>query len=308
MSIVYKKFRAISLILMLTSAIRLDGHAQQKTAVIAKVFDTEAHRGGRGLMPENTIPAMLHAVDLGVMTLEMDAMVTSDKRVILSHDPYFNHEIATKPDGSLVTPTDEKDLAIYNMSYAETKKFDVGTRPNEKFPQQQHFNVQKPLLSELIDSVEAYYKKNKKQAPFYNIETKSKPVSDNVLHPAPEEFVDLIMAIVNQKGIVKRTIIQSFDFRTLQIMHKKFPKVQTAMLIEGYDERTLDEQIKALGYTPTIYSPENSLVNASLVKQCHKLGIRVLPWTVNDKIKMDSLKQMGVDGIITDYPNLFFEK
>ncbi|MEO6916287.1 MAG: glycerophosphodiester phosphodiesterase family protein [Chitinophagaceae bacterium] len=302
------KFRTFCLGLLFTTVLDLHSYAQQKISMIAKTFDTEAHRGGRGLMPENTIPAMLHAVDLGVMTLEMDAMITSDKKVILSHDPYFNHEIATKPDGSLVTAAEEKNLAIYGMTYEQTRKFDVGMRPHPKFPQQQHLKVQKPLLSELIDSVEAHCKKKGIPAPFYNIETKSKPESDNTLHPAPEEFVDLLMAIVNQKGIAKRTIIQSFDFRTLQIMHKKFPKVQTAMLIELFDKRTLDQQIQALGFKPTIYSPENSLVNASLVEQCHALGIRILPWTVNDKASIEAFKKLGVDGIISDYPNLFFEK
>jgi glycerophosphoryl diester phosphodiesterase len=107
------------------------------------------------------------------------------------------------------------------------------------------------------------------------------------------------------KGIGERTIIQSFDFRTLQYLHQKYPSIKTSMLIEGFDKRGLDEQIKALGFVPTIYSPEYSLVNDDLVKRCHQQNIRIVPWTVNDKPTIDKLKKTGVDGVITDYPDLF---
>src|SRR6187399_1408267 len=87
-------------------------------------FDKEGHRGCRGLMPENTIPAMLKAIDLGVTTLETDACITRDGKVVLSHEPFFNHEISTKPDGSAVTAQEEHSLNIYEMDYAQVKQFD----------------------------------------------------------------------------------------------------------------------------------------------------------------------------------------
>src|SRR5215510_16338274 len=87
-------------------------------------FDKEGHRGCRGLMPENTIAAMLHALDLGVTTLEMDAVITKDNKVILSHEPFFNHDITTKPDGSFIDQKEEKNYNIYKMTYAETQKYD----------------------------------------------------------------------------------------------------------------------------------------------------------------------------------------
>jgi glycerophosphoryl diester phosphodiesterase len=268
-------------------------------------FDKQGHRGCRGLMPENTISAMLKAIDLGVTTLETDAIITKDKQVILSHEPFFNHEITAKPDGNYVTEAEEKSLNIYRMNYEEVKKFDVGLKPHPRFPEQQKLKAYKPLLAEMIDSVEAYCKKNNRPLPQYNIETKSLPITDNIYHPPPPEFVDLLMQVILSKKIEERVIIQSFDFRTLQYLHQKYPQIKTAMLIEDYDKRSLQEQLKALSFTPTIYSPEFSLVNDTLIKTCHELGIKIIPWTVNTKEEIERLRSLGVDGIISDYPNMF---
>lgn len=269
-------------------------------------FDTQGHRGCRGLMPENTWPAMKHALDLGVTTLEMDVVITKDKKVVLSHEPFFNHQISTKPGGSPVTEAEERSLNIYSMSYGEVKKFDVGLRPHPRFPRQEKLAVAKPLLSDLLDSVAAYVASNKRELPFFNIETKSDPVTDHIYHPAPAEFVDLVMEVVRDKQVEDRVIIQSFDFRTLRYLHQKYPMVKTAMLIEDFDERGIRDQIRSLGFTPTIYSPEHKMVSESLVKTCHDQNILIIPWTVNDKARIEELKAMGVDGIISDYPDLFF--
>ena len=271
----------------------------------ASDFDTQGHRGSRGLMPENTFPAMKTALDLGVTTLEMDVVITKDKKVVLSHEPFFNHEISTKPDGSYVTEPEEKSLNIYAMEYEEIKKYDVGMKPHPRFPGQQKIKVFKPLLGDLLDSVQKYMMTSKRAFPYFNIETKSTPSTDNIYHPEPPEFVETLMAVIREKGIQDRVIIQSFDFRTLQYLHKKYPSVKTAILIEDFDERGLKDQLKALGFFPTIYSPEYKMVTEDLVKRCHDQNIKVIPWTVNDKPTIDRLKNLGVDGIISDYPNLF---
>ena len=269
------------------------------------VFDKQGHRGCRGLMPENTFPAMKAALDLGVTTLEMDVVITKDKKVVLSHEPFFNHEISTKPDSSFVKEAEELLLNIYKMDYDEVKKYDVGMKPHPRFPQQQKLKVYKPLLSDLLDSVDQYMKTSKRALPYFNIETKTNPSTDNIYHPEPAGFVDLLMEVIKEKGIEDRLIIQSFDFRTLQCMHKKYPAIKTAMLIEDFDERGLKDQLKALGFLPTIYSPDYKMVDEDLMKRCHEQNIKVIPWTVNDKANIERLKAMGVDGIITDYPNLF---
>ena len=268
-------------------------------------IDMQGHRGCRGLMPENTIPAMLKALDLGVTTLEMDVVITKDKKVVLSHDQWFSEEITTKPDGTYMGLREERKFNIYWMTYEDVKTFDVGMKPHPRFSQQQKMRVVKPLLTDVIDSVRQYMMKSRRPFPYYNIETKSNPEFDGVFHPKPGEFVELLMGVIREKNIEDHVIIQSFDFRTLQYLHEHYPAIKTAMLIEDYDKRSLDEQLKALGFIPTIYSPDYSLVTKELLKKCHGKNIKVIPWTVNDKTKIEELKTMGVDGIITDYPNLF---
>ena len=268
-------------------------------------FDKQGHRGCRGLMPENTIPAMFKAIDLGVNTLEMDIVFTADHVAILSHEPFFNHEITTKPDGKFIEENEEKNYNIYTMSFAETQTFDVGLKPNPRFVKQQKVAAHKPRLSNLIDSVENYIFQKNLPKIYYNIETKTQPATDNIFHPAPAAFVDMLMKVIKEKNIEDRVIIQSFDIRTLQYLHKKYPLIKTALLTELTNRNSFRKQITDLGFTPTIYSPEYTLVTANLIASCHQKNIHIIPWTVNEKNKIDELKKMGVDGIITDYPNLF---
>jgi glycerophosphoryl diester phosphodiesterase len=298
------KFREVTELLLLVGLI-FACHASKKVSnPLLPAFYIEGHRGCRGLMPENTVPAMMKALELGVTTLEMDAVITKDKQVILSHEPFFNHEITTGPDGKYITEQDERNLNIYRMSYAQTQTYDVGLKPHPRFPNQRRLKATKPLLKEVIENVEAYHKLNDGRQVFYNIETKTQPATDLTYHPSPDDFVNTLMKVIYAAKISERVIIQSFDFRTLQVLHKKHPAIKTAALIEDYDKRTLEEQLKALGFKPTIYSPHYSLVNKELVDKCHAQMLKVIPWTVNDKAEIDKLKALGVDGIITDYPDL----
>ncbi|ATL49803.1 glycerophosphodiester phosphodiesterase [Chitinophaga caeni] len=302
---------------LLVGSLLLSACSSQKKAASQKnvasmenqfpAFDSEAHRGGRGLKPENTIPAMKNAIDIGVTTLEMDANITKDLKVVVSHDQYMNPDISTAPDGTPVTRQQVKDLLLYQMNYADIVKYDVGMRGNPNFPQQEKMKVNKPLLSDLIQAVEKYTQQEGVAPKWYNIETKSSAKYDGVRNPKPEQFVALLMKVVIDNGIVDRTVIQSFDKRTLQVLHKKFPAVKTSFLIGDNNKKSLDENIKDLGFTPFILSPDYKLVTPALVKACHDKGVKIVPWTVNDKAKIQELKDMGVDGIISDYPNYFKE-
>lgn len=292
------------LLLLLVIAGCKSPRQNQQTAMISE-FDKQGHRGSRGLMPENTIPAMHKALDLGVTTLEMDVVITKDKKVVLSHDQWFAEEITTKPDGKYMGPREERKFNIYWMTYEEVKTFDVGMKPHPRFPSQKKIKAVKPLLADVIDSVRTYMMTRKRPFPCYNIETKSNPEFDGVFQPKPAEFVELLMEVIKEKGIENYVIIQSFDFRTLQYLHEKYPDIKTAMLIEGDDKRTFAGQLKDLGFTPTIYSPNFELVDAGLVKKCHKKGMKIIPWTVNEKEKIRELRTLGVDGVISDYPDLF---
>ncbi|MDQ7948582.1 MAG: glycerophosphodiester phosphodiesterase family protein [Pedobacter sp.] len=272
------------------------------SAFAQKKFDVQGHRGARGIMPENTIPAMIKALDLGVTTLEMDVVISKDRQAVVSQEPYFNHEFSLTPAGKPISLADEKKYNIFKMDYLEIKKFDVGSKLHPRFPGQQKFRAYKPLLDELIDSVEAYVKLNRLPKPDYNIETKMIRKGDGAFQPSPEEFVDIIMAIVKQKKLEKRTIIQSFDLRTLQYLHQKYPKIRTSL---GIDEKEdFENNIAELGFKPTIYSPYSVLVGKNLVDKCHAAGVKIIPWTVNSVKDLRYFMGLGVDGIITDYPNI----
>ena len=265
-------------------------------------LDRQGHRGTRGLMPENTIQAMKKALDLGVQTLELDVIISKDRQVVVSHDPYMSADITTKPDGSPVKAEEQKSLNLYQLTYDQIRRYDVGSKPHPQFPQQQKFRAYKPLLTELIDSVETYAKARKLPLPRYNIEIKMTPATDSVYNPGPAEFVRLVMPICQQK-LGTRYNIQSFDARPLQLIHKQYPTVALAYLTAN--AKSVQENLDVLGFTPNLYSPFYKAVTEETVKICHEKGMKIIPWTVNTKPEIDSLVKLGVDGIITDYPNLF---
>jgi glycerophosphoryl diester phosphodiesterase len=275
--------------------------------VLELPFDKQGHRGCRGLMPENTIPAMLHALTLGVTTLEMDVVITKDKQVVLSHEPFFNHEITTQPDGSYIEEKDEKNYNMYLMNYDSIKKYDVGLKPHPRFAQQQKMKVVKPLLSDVFAAIKQKMMITTRPYPFFNIETKTQPTTDNIYHPAPSEFVELLMRVIKENGMDNFVIIQSFDFRTLQYLHKYYPKIITAVLIDEGNTKSIGDIVRELGYMPPIFSPHYSMVTVDAIEALHSHKKKIIPWTVNDKVKMNELKALGVDGIISDYPNLFNE-
>lgn len=271
---------------------------------IINTIDYQAHRGGRGLMPENTIPAMLWAMDnKNVQTLEMDLAITKDKQVVVSHDPILNPIITTKQDGTFIKANEVNDFIIYQMNYEQLQKFDVGLKTHPRFLQQKKLAANIPTLSTLIDSVEIKGKQIGRPLN-YNIEIKSVDGKDGIEHPAPAEFVDLVVNLITQKNIVNRTTIQSFDIRPLQVLHQKYPSIQIAYLVEGKETSRVSDNITMLGFTPAIYSPEYTYVTKDVVDYCHTHRMKIIPWTVNTKTEIDHLIALGVDGIITDYPNL----
>jgi glycerophosphoryl diester phosphodiesterase len=255
-------------------------------------FEVQGHRGARGLKPENTIPAFITALDSGVMTLEMDVVITKDKQVILSHEPFMSASISEK---------DEKKYNIYEMTYAEVSKYDCGSRGNEKFLQQEKIALSKPLLRDVIVAVEDHIKSSTLYEVDYNIEIKSSPDGDKKFHPSVEEYSDLVYRVVNDYLPLERVVIQSFDFRVLRYWKKKYPHIRLAALVENI--KSIESNLADLGFNPSIYSPYYKLLSKDKVTQLHKRKIRVIPWTVNDEKEMLALKGMGVDGFITDYPD-----
>jgi glycerophosphoryl diester phosphodiesterase len=270
--------------------------AQQAT------FDWQGHRGARGLMPENSIPAFKKALDLGMTTLELDVVISQDKKVVVSHEPFFSADICLDAKGKEITKADEKKYNIYTYTYELIKSFDCGSKGNSRFPEQQKMKVHKPLLSDVFKEMEQYRKQKNLPRFNYNIEIKSAPEGDNTYHPAPAEFSDIVYNLIKQHVPLERITLQSFDFRVLQYWHQKYPEVKLAALVAN--TKSTDENIQNLGFTPHIYSPYyEMLLNQEEVKRIQSKGIQVIPWTVNDAATMKKLQSWGVDGIITDYPD-----
>lgn len=254
-------------------------------------------------MPENTIPSMKQAIDDGANIIEIDIQISKDKQVMVAHDAYINRAFSLLPDGEEIPETDARRYILYQMEYADIRKFDVGLKYHEGFPDQKKIPVHIPLLGELIDSVEAYTRNKGVPAIIYNIEIKSNPEHDGHYQPYPEELIALVMEVVDQKKIANKFYIQSFDVRQIQQVHEHYPGVVTGFLT-GNKEASLEDNLKSIGFQPQIYSPHYSLATPELVKQCQAMGMKFVPWTVNTTEEMKTLLEMGVDGIITDFPNL----
>jgi len=267
-------------------------------------FSAEAHRGGRGLMPENTIIAMLDAMKYDkITTLEMDTHITRDGKVVVTHDDYLSPGFMLTPEGKDIPKADAKKYPVFQMDYAWLKTFDIGTKVNTGFPQQKKIKTYIPLLADLIDSVQHEIKSKGKKQYFYNIETKCGPEGDGVVNPDPEVFVKLLMGVIGKKKITPYVVIQSFDKRTIQLLHQEYPAVRTSYLVSK--KKSYEEYMAELGYKPFILSPEWKTVDAELVRKAHADGVKVIPWTANTAKDIAHLKALKVDGIISDYPNLF---
>lgn len=264
-------------------------------------FDVQGHRGARGLRPENSIPAFLLALDSGVTTIELDVVVTKDKQVLVSHEPWMSAAICLDPAGNALQPKDERKTNIYQLTYEQVKQFDCGSLGNKNFPEQEKMSVYKPLLNDVIVAVENHIKSYASYEVDYNIEIKSTPEGDKKFHPSVEEYSDLIYNLVDQYLPLERVVIQSFDFRVLRYWHKKYPNIRLAALVENL--KSIDANLNDLGFKPNIYSPYFKLLSKDKVNYLHSKKVRVIPWTVNEVSDMLSLKGMGVDGFITDYPN-----
>ena len=290
------------LILLGTLAARKLNMAPQATQYPA--FSAEAHRGGRGLMPENTIPAMLFTLkNYPVTTLEMDTHITKDGEVVVTHDDYLSRAFTLLPNGSEIPKADAKKYAVYQLNYDNLKSFIVGAKPYDAFPQQQQVKSYIPRLGDLIDSVQHYIKSNHKKQCFYDIEIKSTVKGDDVLHPKPEKFAELVLAVVKRKGILNYTVIQSFDKRALQFIHQKYPEVRLNYLVNN--NKSYEEHIEELGFKPFIIGASYKDFNPEIIGNAHAYGVKVLTATVNTQEEIEKLKALKIDGIMTDYPNLF---
>ncbi|MGL5683083.1 MAG: calcineurin-like phosphoesterase C-terminal domain-containing protein [Marinifilaceae bacterium] len=264
--------------------------------------DVHAHRGGMGLMPENTIEAMKNAMDLGVNTLELDLAVSKDGQIVVSHDPYFNAKFVLTPQGDTISRKKTKNYKLYTMPYDSIRRYDTGSKPHPDYPQQAKLKTYKPLLTELIDSVENYALRMGYPPMRYNIEIKSSVANDNVFSPDYKTFTDKAMAVLMSKQLGNRLIVQSFDVRGLNYLQSTHPDVRKAYLVDK-KKTDFQQNMKQLEFVPEYYSPHYSIVTPQMVKECHNMNMKVVPWTVDKIDDIETILNLGVDAIITNYPD-----
>jgi glycerophosphoryl diester phosphodiesterase len=283
----------------------------------AAAFDLQSHRGGRGLLPENSLPAFAHSLELGVHTLELDIGVTADGAVVVAHDPYVNPLIARDASGQWLPG---KGPLVRSLTLAQVQAYDVGRiQPDTPYArtfssQQGRDGVRMPTLAQVFDVAQA---RGAGQVRF-NIETKLNPAQpeDTV---TPEAMVDALLKVVRAAGMTGRVTIQSFDWRTLQLVQKLEPAIPTAYLtiqtanndnvrdglwtagLRIADHGSVPRLVEAAG--GAIWSPNGGALTEALVKEAQALGLKVLPWTINNPADMERFIGWGVDGIITDYPD-----
>lgn len=285
-------------------------------------FDLEAHRGGRALLPENTLPAFANALSMGVDTLELDVGVTADGEIVVSHERGLNPDLARSAGGTYIAPP---GTPFVKLRLDEVRTYDVGQiRPDsayaKQFPGQRAVpGTRIPTLSELF----ALVRKSGNSRVHFNIETKIDPNHpDETLDP--QAFVTKLLGLIEAETFSDRVMIQSFDWRTLQLVQQQAPKIPTVYLTlqrglgqtVALDKATnwtagfspaehggsLPRTIKAAG--GAIWSPYFGDVTAALTAEAHELGLRVVVWTVNKREDMVRMIELGVDGIISDRPDL----
>ena len=283
----------------------------------AQTFDLQGHRGARGLMPENTLAAFEHALQIGVSTLELDIAITADGTPVISHDPALTPAITRDASGQWIK---NRGPLIKSLTLAELHRFDVGRSDPQsaygrQFPRQQPRDGQRiPTLASLFQLVNELGADRVR----FDIETKIFPnAPDETL--APEAFVDRLLPVIRQFGMTRRVMIQSFDWRTLRLVQQLEPTIETVYLsaqtpnadtlrdgswtagMLRADHASVAHMVKASG--GRTWAPLFTNVDEAAIKTAHTIGIKVVPWTVNESTDMDRLIAWGVDGIISDYPD-----
>jgi glycerophosphoryl diester phosphodiesterase len=288
----------------------------------AHAFDLQGHRGARGLAPENTLAAFAKALEIGVTTLETDLAVTRDGTIVLIHDSVLNPDIVRGPDGAWLASAGP---AVFSLALDELKRFDVGRiRPGTKYARQ--FEGQTPVDGALIPTLAELFElaRASGKSPRFNIETKLSPERPGET-PDPETFARLVVEAVRAAGLASRTTLQSFDWRTLRIAQQLAPEIETVCLtsqamlrdkVEAGERRPSSwlaglDPLDYAGSVPRLvqaagcrtWSPRFTELSAAAVADAHALGLKVVPWTVNAADDLARVIDLGVDGLITDYPD-----
>jgi glycerophosphoryl diester phosphodiesterase len=268
-----------------------------------KEIELQGHRGARGLWPENSIYGFLKTLELGVNVIELDIVVSGDYKILVSHDPFFNPHYCLDPNGKIISS--KNAFNIFQMPYEEIKKFDCGSKIHPHFPIQEKLFAAKPLLADVIKTVDKKCLALGIDPIRLNIEIKSEAKWYGNHQPkTTDEYAQLIVKTLEETPF-HRYYLQSFDEKILESVYSLAPKIELAYLVQNQELSNFN--IDALSFPIIIISPEYQLLSRELVKEFQKQGLKVIPWNVNEKKDMLRLIDWGIDGIITDYPNRWKE-
>jgi glycerophosphoryl diester phosphodiesterase len=262
--------------------------------------DIQGHRGARAKLPENSIPGFVYATELGVSTLELDLISTASGDLIVSHEPWLNPEICLGPDGAAL-PQGSK-LSLYQLTADQIRSCDCGSLGNPRFPEQAPQPTYKPTLAEVVAAADAASRPEGAGPVQFNIEIKHEASRVGTYFPPAAEAARRAVAEFRRLGIVDRTTLQSFSAEVLEAVHAEAPEIRTSWLME--DELTVAEALALLTFKPDVYSPHHILLSPAEVAAAHEAGVAVVPWTVNEAARMAELLSWGVDGLISDDPDL----
>lgn len=262
--------------------------------------DVHGHRGCRGSLPENSLAGFLKATEMGCDYLEMDVVMSGDGNLVVSHEPWMRHDICTTPDGGAITLENERDHNIYTMSLAQIRAYDCGSLEHADFPDQDTRKTSKPTLAQVVGTVDEHAMLSGVAAPSFNIEVKSDPELYGTHQPDPRTLALAVINELDALGITDRCVIQSFDPAILEVFHAERDDITLAFLVEG--EGTLDDHLVRLTFVPAILSPHHSMVDERLLNSIRAKDMELIVWTVNEPEEIRRMLDLGVDGIISDYP------
>jgi len=263
--------------------------------------EVHGHRGCRGLLPENSIEGFKKAAELGCDHLELDVVLSADGQVIVSHEPWMNPTICLGPDGDALTEGLGRRLNIHHMTVEEIQRCDCGSVKQERFPEQDILRTVKPTLREVVEAVDEHALLSGVPNPSYNIEIKSDPAWYGTYQPMPTDYVRQVLATIDSLGISERCLIQSFDPAILEAAHVERNDLPLALLVENNDG--LQANLDRLSFKPTTYSPNFKLVDRMLLEDLRRADMELVVWTVNEPGDIQRMIELGVDGIISDYPD-----
>jgi glycerophosphoryl diester phosphodiesterase len=266
--------------------------------------EVHGHRGCRGLLPENTLPAFLHALALGVDVLELDVVISHDQQVVVSHEPWLSARLGRGPQGQLLPPAEERAYNLYHLPYPLIQGCTIGEWHHPDFPEQQLVLSYRPLLREVLQQVAMACQQLGRPTVGFSIEIKSSLAGDGIFHPGPAAFLDLVVAELQAADVLSRTTLLSFDSRILQAAHRAYPSLSLCLLIED-KLPAIANLFAELGFEPETLGPDFQLLSAELVDELRTTypALRLVPWTVNSLSDLRLVCSWDVDGITTDYPN-----